>query len=109
MDAVLVVALVTVGIILVAMLVYVLLRWRAGQDQTWRGIAQGPQYRHEQAHQEYFRRSEDPQTDSQHSQPQKRPSNDPRFESLPRCSKCGSAIGYNDEKCPKCAAPLRVL
>lgn len=109
MDAVVIVILVVVGFTLVVMLIHIMLRWRAGQDQSWRSAAQGPQYRHEQTHQEYFRRPEDRQMDPQHSLPQENLRNDPRLEPLPRCSKCGSAIGYNEEKCPKCATPLRVF
>lgn len=32
---------------------------------------------------------------------------DPRTEPLPRCPRCGTAIAYGEEKCPKCGFVMR--
>jgi hypothetical protein len=32
---------------------------------------------------------------------------DPRTEPLPRCPRCGTAIAYGEEKCPKCGLVTR--
>jgi len=69
-------------------------------------VNQGPAYRQNPASVEYYR----PEPESQHAgnvDPVSRPKPiDPRKMPLPRCPRCGAAIAFTDERCPKCRQAL---
>jgi len=69
-------------------------------------VNQGPAYRKNLASIGYYRPEQDsPKTGDVRSVSEPRQT-DPRKMPLPRCPKCGVAIAFTDERCPKCLQAL---
>lgn len=106
MDTATIVALALAGIALLLMIIYLVLKW--GFD---RGIIlsspQGPAYRQNPDQQQYYRSPGEGSARAAPAKKEEKPRGDPRKESLPRCRKCGKAIGYSEDRCPKCGALQR--
>ncbi len=109
MDALAAVLIVMAALILMALIAFALIRTRANAPALPVAHTHSqnvPGYTHDPRHMEYYR----PQITHQEQPPAetvRASSGDPRKKPLPRCPSCGTAIGYDDERCHKCGLTLR--
>lgn len=108
MDAVLLV--VMLGLALLLFIVALLLIFRT-RDATavHPPRVSGPGYTHDPKHADYYR----PDTYTNHGNlPPKEGKprrNDPRDVPLPKCPRCGTAVGFGEPQCVKCGYSLRPI
>lgn len=110
MDALAAVLIVMVALVLLALIAFAVIRTRATAPDMPIAHTHSPNvpgYTHDPRHMEYYR----PQIDREET-PAPGPTEaakprDPRKEPLPRCPGCGTAIGYDDERCHKCGLQLK--
>ena len=107
MDTAAVVLLALVGLLLVAALIYAIVRQRqrAPAPET---PATGPMYKRDEKPVQYYRPAPAPLTPGE-PRIVKPDSSDPRDAPLPRCPNCDTAIAYTETRCPKCGFELRPL
>lgn len=109
MDAFAAVLIVMAALVLLALIAFAIIRTRASTPTTpiaHTHASNVPGYTHDPRHMEYYR----PQITHQEqapTMPEPVKPNDPRKEPLPRCPACGTAIGYDDERCHKCGLTLK--
>lgn len=106
MSVLLVVTLLVTGLVVLALVIFLVLRaLRASQMTTapYQAAVVGPAYRSIPASVEYYR--DQPHAKSALGNPAPSPTRrDPRNTPLARCPECGAAIAFNDDHCAKCRA-----
>ncbi|HEX7391957.1 MAG TPA: hypothetical protein VF374_03290 [Thermoplasmata archaeon] len=110
MDALATVLIVMVALVLLALIAFAFIRSRATVPVMPIAHTHSPNvpgYTHDPRHMEYYR----PQIGHIEVPPQSpaeaATTRDPRKEPLPRCPGCGTAIGFDDERCQKCGLTLK--
>lgn len=108
MDALGLALLLIVVVVVVAGLLFIAIRHGQGVAPSVTPPAgQGPGYRHDAEVVRYHQQPGQPMQ-ARPEEPKKKPAKvDPRSVPLPRCTKCGAAIAFRDERCPKCGHSLR--
>lgn len=107
-DAVLLI--VMVGLALLLFIVALLLMLRA-RDATvvHPPLVSGPGYTHDPRHADYYRQHPDIKQTEPAPKEGKPRRNDPRDVPLPKCPRCGTAVGFGEPKCVKCGYSLRPI
>jgi len=110
MDALAAVLIVIVALVLLALIAFAVIRSRAAAPVMPIAHTHSPNvpgYTHDPRHMEYYR----PQIGHMEVPPQSTDeaakTRDPRKKPLPRCPGCGTAIGFDDERCHKCGLTLK--
>ncbi len=100
-------AAVTVIAVLSLLVLVTLRRHRCapGQESPSPPHPQAPAYKQQTQHAEYYRPREMKVSSTPPlAKPEER---DPRKQALPHCPLCNAAVGFDDERCPKCRHVLK--
>jgi len=97
------------AIVFLALVLLILSRRSPAQSQQAVGTMHpsAPKYTQQSQHTEYYRpKDKKGRDDAAPSRPAKR---DRRDAPLPRCPLCNAAVGFDDDRCPKCKYVLKDL
>jgi hypothetical protein len=111
MNEVAIVLAVAAGLSVTGWALYMMLRIRRRSTQTQSAHPSAPAYMPHSASSEYYRPGDRKPPDDAPA-PKEAPGtmkdkSDPRKAPLPRCPVCDAAIGYAQERCPRCGHVLR--
>ena len=98
--------LIMVGLFLLVIIV-IIIRVLAANDQGTLRQAPGPHYSHESKWFEYYR-TPSRRTESETDPGESIPDGKSRIEMLPHCSNCGAATAFEQERCHKCGQSLKL-
>lgn len=103
MSAAVVLVIVVVTISAIAFIAFIAYRVAAATTPTARPSGTGPAYKHTPESVKYYGQEGLPR-DLEPKAAENKNQKDPRHTPLPRCTACGAAAAYGDEKCRKCGS-----
>jgi len=111
MNEVAIVLAVAVGLFVAGWALYMMFRIRRRSTETQPAHPSAPAYMPHVSSSEYYRPGDRKPSSDVHAPEEppraKKDESDPRKAPLPRCPVCDAAIGYGQERCPRCGHVLR--